>query len=184
VDPELVGDFRIEATAAPFDSKRGTGWEQARLACHCGGRSFRVVGWPRSAGGKGGPIWQTFSRAFREARAALRLTDAQEPLFSLPLFATCERCGREILLLDDERVPARVPAQLRHLPRESYRCRVCRRGAVGVAVAYSEGPPPRGGASVEVHVHCNACHCTSLIAGSDSRAGEQEQRLDLLYGRR
>lgn len=184
MDRELVGNLRIEAATAPFELERGAGWDLARLACDCGGRSFRVVGWPRTSGGRGGVAWQTFSRAFREARAALQSTASIEAPFGLPLFATCEACGREALLLDDERVSGRIPAALRHLPRESYRCRVCRRGAVVVTVASSLGPPPRGGAAIEVHVHCIACRRSAQIAGSDSRASEQEQRLDLLYGRR
>lgn len=183
MDRELVGGFRSEAATAPFDFERGAGWDCARLACECGGPSFRIVGWPRSAGGRGGVVWQTFSRAFREARAAFAPNAALEPLFGLPLSATCERCGREGLLLDHERVPGRIPAERRALPRESYRCRVCRRGAVAITVAFSDGQPPRGGAAVEVHVHCIACHRSARIAGSDSRASEQEQQLDLLYGR-
>lgn len=136
MDRELVGNLRIEAATAPFELERGAGWDLARLACDCGGRSFRVVGWPRTflAVGVGSP--QTFSRAFREARAALQSTASIEVPFGLPLFATCEACGREALLLDDERVSGRFR------PR-SDTFRASPTAAVSVAAAPSSSPSPR-----------------------------------------
>jgi hypothetical protein len=183
VDRAIVGEFRIEASPPPPDFEGGVGWDHVRLACDCGGAAFRIVGWPRSGAGPGSVLWQTFSRAFREARAALRSDASSASMFELPIGAACERCGRERMLLDDGRVPGRIATDRRERPRESYRCRVCRRGVVSLRVAYCAGPPPRGGAAVEVHVHCVACHRTARIAGADSRASEQQQRLDLLYGR-
>lgn len=104
-------------------------------------------------------------------------------MFALPLAVVCEACGRERILLDDARLPRRGPSERVRLPRESYRCRVCRRGAVAIRIAWCEGAPPRGGAAVEVHVQCAACQRTARIAAADSRASEQQQRLDRLYGR-
>lgn len=183
MDRELVGGFRIEASAAPPDFERGAGWDHVGLACECGRPAFRIVGWPRGGMGPGGILRQTFFRAFREARAALRSGSADEPMFELPLSAACESCGVATVLLDDPRVPGRLPADRRVLPRESYRCRVCRRGVVSIRVACCDGGPPRGGAAVEVHVDCLACRRTARVAAADSRASEQQQRLDLLYGR-
>lgn len=188
MDRELVAGFRIEPPAATPGFDRRAGWEQVGLACECGRSAFRIVGWPcggmgPGGMGRGGVLWQTFSRAFRETRAVLRNAAADQPMFELPLSATCEACGREIVLLDDPRVPGRMPIEHRRLPRESYRCRVCRRGAVSIGIAFCEGAPPRGGAAVEVHVDCLACRRTARIAAVDSRASEQQQRLDRLYGR-
>ncbi len=183
MDRELVAGFRIETSAAPPDFERRTGWEHCGLACECGRSAFRVVGWPRGGSGPGGVVWQTFARAFRETRAVLRSGSADEPMFELPLSAACEACGREIVLLDDPRVAGRMPAERRDRPRESYRCRVCRRGAVSIRIACCDGGPPRGGAAFEVHVDCVACRRTARIAAADSRASEQQQRLDRLYGR-
>lgn len=183
MDREIVGELRIEASPPPPDFEGGAGWEHVRLACDCGGTAFRVVGWPRGGAGSGSVLWQTFSRAFREARAAFRPDASSAPMFELPIGAICESCGRERLLLDDGRVPGLLCAERRKLPRESYRCRVCRRGAVSLRIAWLDGSPPRGGVAVEVHVHCLACHRTARIAAADSRASEQQQRLDLLYGR-
>lgn len=180
---ELVTGFRIEESAAPSDPERRSGWEQVGLACECGGSAFRVVGWPRGAAGSGGVLWQTFSRAFRETRAVLQSAVADRPMFELPLSAVCEACGREVSLLDDPCISDRMPADRRDLPRESFRCRVCRRGTVSIRVGCCDGAPPRGGAAFEVRVDCLACRRTALIAAADSRASEQQQRLDRLYGR-
>ena len=169
--------------SAPRDFAGGDGWTHVRVVCECGSGAFRVVGWPRSGAAAGGVFWQTFSRAFREARAAFAPDAESRPLFALPIEATCETCGRERLLLDDARIPDRLSAGARRLPRESFRCRVCRRGAVSLRIASIAGPPPRGGVAVELHVHCLACHRGAPIAAADSRASEQQQRLDRLYGR-
>ncbi len=183
MDPAFVGDCRLEPAAPPPGFAGGAGWEHVRVVCDCGGAAFRVIGWPRGEGASGGVLWQTFSRAFREARAAFDPDTASTPMFALPIGAACEACGHERLLLDDARVPGRIAAPERGRPRESYRCRVCRRSAVSIRIASVLGQPPRGGAAVEVHVHCLACHRSARIAGADSRASEQQQRLDRLYGR-
>jgi len=188
VDRELVGNFTmIEAAAAPFEFERGAGWESALLECACGGDAFRLIGWPRAAVGSGGVLWRTFARVFREVRAAMEPPARGESPYLLPLFAACEACGREAGLFDRDAVAGRLAQELRHLPRESLRCRACRRGAftIGVAVGgAAEGALPRDGKAVEVRARCVACHRTARVAWSDARPSAQAQRLDLLYGRR
>jgi len=185
MDGALVGSCRTLALGAePFAPARTAGWEHARLACDCGGESFRLIGWPRAAVGGGGALFRAFARVLREARAAMEPPERAVSPWCLPLSAGCERCGRETLLFDDERIPGRLPPDLRRLPRESLRCRVCRRGVFGIAVAIAEGELPRDAAAVDVHARCEACHRTARVAWSEPGASEQARRLDRLYGRR
>ena len=183
----LAGGCRtlIGATSKfEFETNDDPDWERAALACPCGGESFRVVGWPWAAVGPGGAVRRTLGRVLREARAALAVDAALNSLFWLPLSVVCESCGREAKLLDGEALPGRLVASDRSLPRESHRCRVCRRSAFAVAIALAQGSDPRDRAAVEIRGHCVACHRATRIAFFDARPGEQERRLDLLYGRR
>jgi hypothetical protein len=185
MDPLLVGGcLALDPVAGPFEGLRLEGFEQAQLACACGGDAFRVIGWPRAAAGRGNAFWRTFARVFREARAAMEPPERARPPFFLPLFAVCEACGREASLFDRDPVSGRLPPEERSLPRESHRCRVCRRGSFSLAVAIAAGRDARDGAAVDVRAHCRACHRTDRLAWSDTRPSEREQRLDLLYGRR
>lgn len=185
MDPLLVdGCLALDPVAGPFEALRRPGWEQARLACPCGGDAFRVIGWPRAAVGRGGSFWRTFGRVFREVRAAMEPPERAESPFFLPLTAVCEGCGREARLFDRDPIPGRLPSEQRTLPREAHRCRVCRRDTFALAVAVCAGEDRRDGAAAEVRAHCRACHHTARLAWSDARPSEREQRLDLLYGRR
>ncbi|MBK7949950.1 MAG: hypothetical protein IPK00_14655 [Deltaproteobacteria bacterium] len=185
MDPLLVGGcLARDPAAGPFERLGLEGFEQARLVCACGSDAFRVIGWPRAAVGRGNAFWRTFARVFREARAAMEPPDRGQPPFFLPLFAVCEACGHEAPLFDCDPVPGRLPAEARSLPRESHRCRVCRRSAFALDVAIAAGRDARDGAAALVRAHCRACHRTDRLAWSDTRPSEREQRLDLLYGRR
>lgn len=176
-----AAEFELEAEAVGED---GVGWERALLACPCGSESFRVIGWPWSAVGPGGALRRTLARVLRETRAALTLDSSDAPLFWLPLFGVCEACGREARLLDEASLPGRLAEPARSLPRESHRCRVCRRGTFRLAIAVGCGADPRDRAAGEIRAHCCACHRATRLAFADARPSEQSRRLDLLYGRR
>lgn len=194
MDREIFDGWRtLEAaplTGAPRADGRDEDWEHVRLACRCGGDGFRIVGWPRAASAVGGVFRRSFTRVFREVRAAMQPPESAESPFRLPLFVACDRCGDERALLDRESVPGRIANEHRHLPRESLRCRVCRRGRFAVDVSLAGLATSAGGrgsaegAAVEVRAHCRACHHTTRIAWADERPSEQALRLDLLYGRR
>lgn len=180
----LGGCLALASTPERFALPPRAGWEQTLVGCACGGESFRLIGWPRATTGRGGPLWRTFTRAFREVHAALQPTVSDDPPFLLPLTVVCERCGREALLLDRDPVPERMPEEARALPREAHRCRSCRRSAFAVAVAIAAGPLAQDRAAAEVLVRCRACRQPARVAAVDARPGERERRLDLLYGRR
>jgi len=129
--------------------------------------------------------------------------EAGEPLespFWLPVFARCDVCGREAVVLDAAGLAGRMPLDTRGEPRESARCRACRRGSFALVVGATghegehEDPRDReqavepgvGPASVAVELvmQCAACRRQARIAWSDARPSEQDVRLDLLYGRR
>ncbi len=162
----------------------GRDMRYAGLVCRCGDRVFHLAGWPKLATGRGGFFWRSFSRVFREARV---VTEAGEPVESpywLPLFATCDRCGRVTAIFDDARVADRLAPARRAEPRESYRCRVCRRGAVAIVVGHASDPLERDRMDCEVVVRCARCLRQARVAWAVGRASEQEARLDALYGRR
>lgn len=168
---------------ASFGFDPESGWERRRLGCACGGESFRLIGWPRAALAPGGAFRRTFSRVLSEVRAAVRPPDAQDSFYGFPVFALCEACGREARLFDGDPVPDRLDAARRGLPRESFRCRVCRRSAFAVALALAEDPSDRQRAAAEIRVRCTACLRSQRVAWADGRASEQQRRLDRLYGR-
>ena len=112
---------------------------------------------------------------------------AGEPVespFWLPVFVRCEACGVEETLLDGEPVVVRMPEARRKEPREAYRCRVCRRGLVELAVGEASDPHSPKRADYEIVAHCSSCHRQGRIAWSRGLPSEQEVRLDVLYGRR
>lgn len=159
-------------------------FERAALACPCGGEGFRVIGWPWAAVGPGGMLRRTLGRVLREARAAMTLDRPATSLFWLPLTAVCIACSREAILLDDAALPGRIAESARGLPRESHRCRVCRRGEFSLAIGVARGADPRDRAACEIRAHCRACHRATRLAFADARPSEQARTLDLLYGRR
>ena len=104
--------------------------------------------------------------------------------FWLPVSVCCEACGREEILLDGETVVVRLPEGRRNEPREAYRCRVCRRGIVELAVGEAPDSHFPKRADYEIVAHCSSCHRQARIAWSRGLPNEQEVRLDVLYGRR
>ena len=69
-------------------------------------------------------------------------------------------------------------------PRESYRCRVCRRGSVEVVVGEARDARSEIRADHDIVARCFSCHRQARIAWSEGRPSAQEVRLDMLYGRR
>jgi hypothetical protein len=197
VDQELFAGFRVIEAAlpavAPSPAGWGEGWSHVRLACACGGDAFRIVGWPRTVSTVGGAFRRSWARVMGEVRAAMAPPESAESPFLLPLFAACDRCGEELAVLDRDLVRGRLASEHRHLPRESVRCRVCRRGLFVIGISLAWGTWKAGdtrdagagdGVAVDVCVDCRACHHSTRIAFCDERPSEQALRLDLLYGRR
>jgi len=185
VDRKLLGNFETDLSLSAFvPEQRKAEMVYCALRCSCGVDLFRLTGWPRIVSGRGSFFWRTVARVWREAR--LPTQDGQEidSPFWLPLSTRCHGCGREQSLFDGEGVAGRLAAAERPKPRESFRCRLCRRGlvelVVGVAEAERAGPP----SAVEVVSRCHGCRRQARIASSDSGRSKQEIQLDLLYGRR
>jgi uncharacterized protein with PIN domain len=107
-----------------------------------------------------------------------------ESPFWLPLSVSCDRCGSEQALLDGPSVLGRMPEGRRGEPRESYRCRACRRGSVELVVGEAGGSERGSVSFFEVVTRCARCRREARVAWSDGRPTEQEVRLDQLYGRR
>ena len=185
MDRELIGDFETDPNGPAFSpERRDPAMDYGAIRCPCGGGVFRLAGWPRAVSGSGGFFWRSLTRVWREARMAVENGELVESPFRLPLFARCARCDRERTLLDDERVVGRVEAEGRGEPRESVRCRACRRGAFELVVGQARESAPPAPPAVEVVVRCGSCRRQARLAWSDDVPSEQQRRLDLLYGRR
>lgn len=186
MDPSLIGDLTVHSTQPGFEpERRDRAMDYVGLECACGGRCFHLSGWPRVASGPGSYFWRSVTRVFREARLAIQDGEPVESPFWLPVFACCDACGRESTLLDAAVVVGRMPPARRSEPRESYRCRVCRRGAVSIAVGQAADAEHAARADFEVLARCERCFRQARVSWSEGgRPTDQEIRLDLLYGRR
>lgn len=154
------------------------------LTCGCGSAAFRVTGWPRITTGRGNLFWRSVTRVFRETWQPMENGEPLESPFFLPIFARCDACGREARLLDSEAVVGRLEEAGQREPREAFRCRVCRRGPMDLAIGEASDAADPGRADFELVARCRACERESRVAWSEGRPSEQEVRLDLLYGRR
>lgn len=185
MEPTLAGQLAQDPSLSRFvpDEARPE-MSYVGLRCRCDGTRFRVIGWPRVATAGGSFFWRSLARVWREARATTEEGEPSESPFWLPLFVRCEGCGLESTLLDGDAVAGALPVERRGEPRESYRCRVCRRGVVELVVgeAHDARRPER--ADYEVLVCCSRCTRQARVAWSEGRPSAREVRLDLLYGRR
>ena len=154
------------------------------LRCACGSYGFHLSGWPRVATGPGGFFWRSVARVFREARQPTQIGELRESPYWLPVFARCDACGRESTLLDRAGAPGVLPPERWNEPRESYRCRTCRRGSVELLMGEAGADQRFGPAESELLVRCVSCHRQACVAWSPDRPTEQQARLDQLYGRR
>ena len=181
----LFGNLEVDSDLAVFEpEKRDAGASYSALRCPCGGDVFGLSGWPRVATGRGGFFWRSVTRVWREARLPMTEGEPLESPFWLPVFARCRRCGREEPVLDGEAMDGRRSREEQIEPRESYRCRICRRGSVALVVGIQSDAQDASRAAIELIACCNRCHRQARIAWSDTRPSDQEVRLDLLYGRR
>ncbi len=165
-------------------ARRDDEMEYRALRCTCGCEVFYVSGWPRVISGRGGFFWRTLARVWREMRLPMRNGEPLDAPFWLPVFARCRACDREEVLLDRENVVGRMAPEKRDEPKESYRCRVCRRSSVELVVGVVGDDDANSGVAVECVVRCHRCHRQARVAWSDGRPSDQDIRLDLLYGRR
>jgi hypothetical protein len=187
VDARLLDDWVTDPALAVFEpERRDPEMTYVALCCGCGGHIFRLAGWPRLATGRGGFFWRTIARVWREARMPMEAGEPLESPFLLPLDVQCDRCDRRATVFDAPGVAGWLAPAERRQPRESYRCRACRRGRVelvaGLAVDVSEGPARA--CAFELVARCHACHRQARVAWADARPNPQQVRLDLLYGRR
>jgi hypothetical protein len=156
----------------------------AGVLCRCGDSRFQVQGWPRLALGRGGFFWRSVTRVWREARLPIEHGEPTESPFLPPLFVRCMGCGHDAAVLDDPRVRDAMPSTARGEPKESLRCRSCRRGRFFLSAGFAEDPADVNRLDIEIVARCVACAGEGRIAWSHARPSEQEVRLDLLYGRR
>lgn len=186
MEPRLFGNLEVDSDLAVFEpEQRDPSASYRALRCSCGGEVFGLSGWPRVATGRGGFFWRSLTRVWREARLPMADDGApHESPFWLPVFARCRRCGREERLLDDEALKGHRSQAEQVEPRESYRCRICRRGSVALVAGIQVDAKDAGRAAIELIVCCDRCRRQARIAWSDTRPSDQEVRLDLLYGRR
>lgn len=186
MEPTLLGHLKIAPAVAAFaPERRDAAMEYVGLECPCGSTLFHLSGWPRVASGGGSFFWRSVARVWREARLPMQDGEPAESPFFLPLFARCDRCLLESVLLDGPLVVGRWPAAQRAEPRESYRCRACRRGSVELVVGQAADPIRASRADFEVVARCAACRRQARVAWSEGgRPSAQEIRLDQLYGRR
>jgi len=189
MDPDLLDDFETDASLPVFTPERpDREMVYCALSCACGADVFRMTGWPRVVSGRGGFFWRSMTRVWREARLPMQDGEWVASPFWLPIFTCCHGCGRKQTLFDGEGVTGRMAATERAEPLESVRCRVCRRGLVELVVGIDrtsvqsdrDGSP----CAVEVVSRCHSCHRQARIAWSDGGRSEQQDKLDLLYGRR
>jgi len=189
VDRELYGKYDTDMSLPVFVPERpDREMDYRALRCPCGVEVFRLTGWPRIIGGRGGFFWRSVTRVWFEARLPMQDGELVASPFWLPISTTCHGCGREETLFDGERVAGRMAPEGRAEPKESVRCRVCRRGLVEIVVGVARGAAlgERVGpdSDVEVVSRCHSCHRQSRIAWSGGQRSEQEIQLDILYGRR
>jgi len=186
MDPSPLGHLTTDPTLSSFSpERRDEEMTHVGLGCPCGSDRFHLSGWPRIATGRGGFFWRTVSRVWREARLPLQEGEPAESPFWLPVFARCDRCTLESVLLDGVGGGGQMSAARRDEPRESYRCRVCRRGTVGLVVGHAADPVQVMRVDFEVIARCSSCQRQARVAWSEGgRPSDQEVRLDLLYGRR
>jgi hypothetical protein len=176
--------------------RREVGMEYSSLRCRCGECVFLISGWPRAISGNGGFFWRTLTRVWREARIPMLDGEPVESPFWLPLFTRCRRCDQEQVLFDGTSTSGHMAPARRQEPKESYRCRVCRRSGVELVVGVSLGKRvedepvascdgvPDGRRAFEIVTRCHRCRRQARVAFFDGRPSNQEIRLDLLYGRR
>lgn len=137
----LLGDWIADPARIPFALEYPEpAMHYAGLGCVCGGRVFRLHGWPRSVVGRGGYLWRSLVRVWREARLPMTGEEPGQSPFLLPIFLDCEHCDRSAPLFDEPGLPDRIESEARSQPRESYRCRACRRGRVTLAVGWTALP--------------------------------------------
>jgi len=186
VESALFGHLKIDPSLPAFaPERRDAAMEYIGLACPCGGSAFHLSGWPRVASGGGSFFWRSVARVWREARLPMQDGEPAESPFFLPLFARCDGCLLESVLLDGPLVVGQWPLEQRSEPRESLRCRACRRGSVEIVVGQAADPAYASRVDFEVVVRCVSCLRQARVAWSDGgRPSEQEIRLDQLYGRR
>ena len=189
VDRELFENLQTDLSLPVFTPE----WPRREmiycaLGCPCGTGVFRLTGWPRIVSGRGGFFWRSLARVWREARIPMRDGELVASPFWLPVAARCHGCDREETIFDSEGVLERIPPGERGEPKESVRCRVCRRGLLelvaGVARGVAENERQGSPCAVELVSRCHSCHRQARIAWSDNGHSEQETKLDLLYGRR
>jgi hypothetical protein len=158
------------------------------LGCACQGDVFRLSGQPRVASGAGGPLRRAITRVWREAREPMEAGEPVESPYLLPLVLQCDRCGRSANLFETLEGERSTPVADPSLPKESHRCRVCRRGlfdlVAGMTLDFSEAGAAASGHAVELVARCHACHRQARVAWADARPSAQQIRLDRLYGRR
>lgn len=187
MDHALFGNLETDPSLPVFVPERlHDEMAYAALRCACGVEVFRLAGWPRIASGRGGFFWRTLARVWREARLPMKDGELIDSPFRLPIEARCQGCERDEMLFDDEKVADRLAVNRRGEPRESIRCRACRRGLfeLVVGVAMEERLDSPFTAAVEIVTRCHSCHTLARIAWSGGQRSDQEIRLDLLYGRR
>jgi hypothetical protein len=137
----LVGDWIADSARLPFAPEHpGAAMHYAGLSCSCGARVFRLHGWPRSVVGRGGYLWRSLVRVWREARLPMTGEEPGRSPFLLPIFLDCEHCDRSAPIFDEPGLPERIESEARSQPRESHRCRACRRGRMSLAVGWTSLP--------------------------------------------
>lgn len=137
----LLGDWIADTARLPFALEHpGAAMHYAGLSCSCGARVFRLHGWPRSVVGRGGYLWRSLVRVWREARLPMTGDEPGRSPFLLPIFLDCEHCDRSAPLFDEPGLPERIECEARPQPRESHRCRACRQGRMTLAVGWTSLP--------------------------------------------
>lgn len=137
----LLGDWIVDSARLPFAPEHPEpAMHYAGVGCACGVQVFRLHGWPRSLVGRGGYLWRSLVRVWREARLPMTGEEPGRSPFLVPIFLDCEHCDRSAPLFDEPGLPERIASEARLQPRESYRCRICRRGRVTLAVGWTSWP--------------------------------------------
>jgi hypothetical protein len=185
VNPEPAGDFELDPNLPLFSPECPLDEMDYRaLRCPCGEAVFRVAGWPRVVSGPGGFFWRTLTRVWREASGTTADGERIDSPFRLPIEIRCGVCDREAALFENADAAKGENLIERDAPRESYRCRDCRRGLVELVVGMSTAEASDRPNAVDVIGRCHRCHHQVRIAASANRDSAQKARLDLLYGRR
>jgi hypothetical protein len=190
VGPHLFGQIEtgpIETDVSPgvfAPLRRDKRMAYSSLHCRCGSNVFRISGWPRVVSGPGGFFWRTLARVWREARLATKDGELTDSPFWLPIFLDCSQCGLEESLFDDGSVAGLRGAADRADPRESIRCRQCRRSCFKLVAGVVADPGNPSRVAVELVSRCHRCQFEARVAWSDGLPSDREIQLDLLYGRR